>query len=207
MAMRYDEDSFPETPVQIFEIEERSKIIRFYLVSYPGNSSRGYIYAINNNTGSLENGIIYNIDGRVVKRPTLNSRSWAVLGFSFGEALDMSQSVGALRITNPVLVDNISYYQVTEEDEAERFAFRKWYAVRSEPDNPLDWDYWDESTWQEVLFLTENEPRIIDPSKIYKQYTGTDRVVLQSDSALSVGQYRYSFFRNVRWSRQILDSA
>lgn len=207
MAMRYDEDSFPETPVQIFEIEERSKIIRFYLVSYPGNSSRGYIYAINNNTGSLENGIIYNIDGRVVKRPTLNSRSWAVLGFSFGEALDMSQSVGALRITNPVLVDNISYYQVTEEDEAERFAFRKWYAVRSEPDNPLDWDYWDESTWQEVLFLTENEPRIIDPSKIYKQYTGTDRVILQSDSALSVGQYRYSLFRNVRWSRQILDSA
>lgn len=207
MAIRYDEDSFPETPVQIFEIEESSKIVRFYLVAYPGNSSRGYIYAINNNTGSLENGIIYNIDGRVVKRPTLNSRSWAVLGFSFGESLDMSQGVGALRITNPVLVDNISYYQITEEDEAERFAFRKWYAVRSEPDNPLDWDYWDESTWQEVLFLTENEPRIIDPSKIYKQYTGTDRVILESDSSLSVGQYRYSFFKNLRWSRQILDSA
>lgn len=207
MAIRYDEPNFPETPVQIFEIQDKTKILRFYLVAYPGNSSRGYIYAINNATGSLQSGIIYNIDGKAVKRPTLNSKSWAVLGISFEDALDMSQSVGALRITNPVLVDNISYYQITEEDEAERFAFRKWYAVRSEPDNPLDWEYWDDSSWQEVLFLTEAEPRVIDPAIIYKQYTGTDRVILESDYALSVGKYRYSFFKDVRWSRQILDSA
>ena len=207
MALRYDETDFPETPVQIFEIEEKNKIIRFYLVSYPGNSSRGYIYAVNNNTGSLENGIVYNLDGRAVKRPSLSSKSWSMLGFSFGEALDMSQFVGAIRVTNPIIFDNLSYYQTTEEEEAERFAFRRWYAVRSEPDNPLDWDYWQDSSWQEILFLTENEAKIIDPSKIYKQYTGTDRVVSQSERSLSVGEYRYSFFKDVRWSRQILDSA
>jgi hypothetical protein len=207
MALRYDEPLFPEAPVQIFEIQDKEKILRFYLVSYPGSLDRGYIYAINDNTGSLEPGIIYNIDGKMVKRPTLNSKLWTVLGISFENALDLSQFSGALRITNPLLVDNISYYQITEEDEAERFAFRKWYAVRSEPDNPLEWEYWNESVWQEVLFLTEAEPRVIDPSVIYKQYTGTDRVVSSSDDSLVFGNYRYSFFKDLRWNRIILDSA
>jgi hypothetical protein len=207
MSIRYDEPLFPEAPVQIFEMQDKEKIIRFYLVSYPGNRSRGYIYAINNNTGSLEPGIIYNIDGKIVKRPTLNSKLWAVLGISFENAIDMGQFAGALRITNPILVDNISYYQITEEDEAERFAFRKWYAVRSEPDNPLDWEYWNESVWQEVLFLTEADPRVIDPSVIYKQYTGTDRIISASDGSLVANSYRYSFFKDLRWNRVILDSA
>jgi hypothetical protein len=207
MSIRYDEPFFPEAPVQIFETQDKEKILRFYLVSYPGNRSRGYIYAINNNTGSLEPGIIYNVDGKMVKRPTLNSKLWTVLGISFENSLDMSQFAGALRITNPLLVDNISYYQITEEDEAERFAFRKWYAVRSEPDNPLDWDYWNESIWQEVLFLTEADPRVIDPSVIYKQYTGTDRIISASDGSLVANNYKYSFFKDLRWNRVVLDSA
>jgi hypothetical protein len=251
MALRYDEPLFPEAPVQIFEIQDKEKILRFYLVSYPGNRARGYIYAIRNNTavgrgsvalesnpgeptrglvydinndnnnGSLESGIIYNTDGKMVKKPTLNSKLWTVLGFSFENALDMSDFAGALRITNPLLIDNISYYQITEEDEAERFAFRKWYAVKSEPDNPLDWQYWKDLekpdpnnpeefidyAWRDVLFLTQSEPRVIDPSVIYKQYTGTDRVIFSSDDSLMFSNYKYSFFKDLRWNRIILDSA
>jgi len=146
-----------------------------------------------------------------------------MIGLAFSEPLDMSETVGAFRVTSPLMFDAISFYQVTEEDEAEKFAYRKWYAVRSEPDNPLDWEYWKELdsnredpsnpgqflpyNWQEVLFLSEEAVTILDPSKIYKQYVGTDRLVFDNDYVLNLNNYRYSFFKDVRWSRQILDSA
>ena len=222
-AMRYDDELFPEFPIQIFEIEEKNNTIKFYLVSDTGTRKRGYIFAINSSTGLLNNSVIYNLDGRVAKRPTLYSKSWAMLGLAFSTPLDLSSFVGAFRVTSPIMFDSISLYQITEEDEAERFAFRKWYAVRSEPDNPLDWEYWKELegsvedednpgqflpyNWQEVLFLSESAPTVLDPSKIYKQYVGTDRLVFNHDDVLTLNNYRYSVFKDVRWSRQILDSA
>jgi hypothetical protein len=222
-AMRYDDELFPEFPTQIFEIEEKNNTIKFYLVSDTGTRKRGYIFAINSSTGRLNNSVIYNLDGRVAKRPTLYSKSWAMIGLAFSTPLDLSSFVGAFRVTSPIMFDSISFYQITEEDEAERFAFRKWYAVRSEPDNPLDWEYWKELegsvedednpgqflpyNWQEVLFLSESAPTVLDPSKIYKQYVGTDRLVFNHDDVLTLNNYRYSVFKDVRWSRQILDSA
>ena len=219
-ALRYDEDLFPSSPVQIFEIEEKNEIIKFYLTSDKATRKRGYIFAINSSTGQLNSSVIYNLDGRVVKRPTLSTKSWSVIGLAFTEPLDFSQDPGAFRITSPVMFDAISYYQITEEDEAERFAYRKWFAVRSEPDNPLDWQYWrdlpggpdpindpQDYKWREVLFLSEAAPTVLDPAKIYKQYVGTDRLVFDNDYVLGLGSYRYSVLKDLRWSRQILDSA
>ena len=207
IAMRYDEELFPIAPVQIFEIEEKDELIKFYLVSDKATRKRGYIFAINSSTGRLNNSVIYNLDGRAVKRATLSPKSWSMLGLAFTTPLDFSSFVGAFRITSPVMFDALSFYQITEEDEAERFSYRKWYAVRSEPDNVLDWDYWDESLWSEVLFLSEADPTILDPGKIYRQYVGTDRLVFGNDYKLNLGNYKYSTFKDVRWSRQILDSA
>lgn len=221
-AIRYDEDLFPLAPVQLFEIQDNNELIKFYLVSEKATRKRGYIFAINNSTGQLNQSVIYNLDGRSVKKAVLSPNSWSMIGLAFSTPLDISESVGAFRITSPVLFDAISFYQVTEEDEAERFAYRKWYAVRSEPDNVLDWQYWRDLdgqpdpdnpeefldyTWSEVLFLLESEPTVLDPGKIYKQYVGTDRLVFEDNSTLSLGNYRYSTFKDVKWSRQILDSA
>jgi len=222
-AIRYDEELFPEAPAQVFEIEDKNEIIKFYLVAEKATRRRGYIFAINNSTGQLNQSVIYNLDGRSVKKAVLSLNSWSMVGLAFSEPLDMSETVGAFRVTSPLMFDAISFYQVTEEDEAEKFAYRKWYAVRSEPDNPLDWEYWKELdsnredpsnpgqvlpyNWQEVLFLSEEAVTILDPSKIYKQYVGTDRIVFDNDYVLNLNNYRYSFFKDVRWSRQILDSA
>jgi hypothetical protein len=207
LAIRYDEELFPIAPVQIFEIEDKNDLIKFYLVSDRSTRKRGYVFAINESSGRLNNSVTYNLDGRAVKRATLSPKSWSMLGLSFSTSLDFSSFVGAFRITSPVLFDALSFYQITEEDEAERFSYRKWYAVRSEPDNVLDWDYWDESLWSEVLFLSEADPTILDAGRIYRQYVGTDRLVFGDNYKLNLGNYRYSTFRDVRWSRQILDSA
>ena len=224
MALRYDNGLFPEAPVQIFEIEEKNKAIKFYLVREQATNKRGYVFALDGDTGRRNQDIIYNQDGRSVRRVVLTQNSWTVLGLAFTNPLDFSDFRGSYRITSPILFNSISLYQITEQDEAERFAYRKWYAVRSEPDNVLDWQYWRDLdgqpdpdpdnpggfldyTWSEVLFLSESEPTVLDPGKIYKQYVGTDRLVFEDNSTLSLGNYRYSTFKDVKWSRQILDSA
>lgn len=207
IAMRYDEPTFPSSPVQIFELQHADDLISFYLVADSDSQNRGRMYAINQTTGSLQPGISYYLNGRVVKNPVLYPNSWSMLGISFDTPISFSNFAGAFRVTNPILFNSFSYYQTTEADEAAQYSFRKWFAVRSEPDNPLDWDVWNESLWSEVLFLTQTEPVVLDPSKIYKQYTGTDRIVVESGSIFRLNNYQYSSFNQLRWNRQTLDSA
>ena len=207
IAMRYDEPTFSYSPVQIFELQHADDLISFYLVADSDSQNRGRIYAINQTTGSLQPGISYYLNGRVVKNPVLYPNSWSMLGMSFDTPISFANFAGAFRVTNPILFNSFSYYQTTEADEAAQYSFRKWFAVRSEPDNPLEWDNWDESLWSEVLFLTQTDPVVLDPAKIYKQYTGTDRIVVESGSVFRLNNYQYSSFNQLKWNRQILDSA
>jgi hypothetical protein len=207
IALKYDEPTFPISAVQIFEIVHSGEVIKFYLISESEYQNRGRVFAINSTTGSLQQGISYYLNGRVVKSPVIYSNSWSMLGVSFDTPISFANFAGAFRVTNPILFNSLSYYQTTEADEAAQYAFRKWFAVRSAPDNPLDWDDWDSSLWSEVLFLTETDPVVVDPAKIYKQYTGTDRLVVESGSVFRLKNYQYSTFSALKWNRQILDSA
>lgn len=218
MFLRYEGEGFPIAPTQLFELQTSSSLIKFYLVADSNTQQRGQIYAIDDTSGTLKSGIIYYIDGKVVKRPILNLNSWSVLGMSFDEPQDFSSITGALRFTSPILFNNISYYQTTQLDESQRFAYRKWFAVRSGIDNPLDWGYWagkdqtlegevyvvsDGFSWQEVLFLTEAEPTVPDASLVYNQYTGTNSTVFDTESSLRLSNYSSSVIRNANWSNSI----
>jgi hypothetical protein len=218
MFLRYEEEIFPIAPRQVFEIQTASSLIKFFLVADSNTQQRGQIYAIDDTSGTLKSGIVYYIDGKVVKRPILNLRSWAVLGMSFNDPQDFSETTGALRFTSPILFNNISYYQTTQLDESQRFAYRKWFAVRSGIDNPLDWGYWagkdqtpeggayvvsDGFSWQEVLFLTEAEPTLPDASQVYNQYTGTNSTVFDTESSLRLFNYSSSVLRDATWSSSV----
>lgn len=218
MFLRYEEDSFPIAPVQIFELQAADSLIKFFLVADSNTQQRGQVYAIDDSKGTLKSGIVYYIDGRVVKRPILNLNSWAVLGMSFDQPQDFSSFSGALRFTSPILFNNVSYYQTTQLDEIQRFSYRKWSAVRSGIDNPLDWGYWagkdqtpggqvytvsDGFSWQEVLFLTQADPTVPDASEVYNQYMGTNSVVFDTESSLRLFGYRSSVLKDITWSSSI----
>lgn len=207
LVLHYHDEQFSDAPVQIFEIEESTRTLKFYLKQYPDNNQRAYIYAIDSNTNSLVSGITYAIDGRVVNRPTANPEKWFVLGISFDTALSFNQYVGALRITSPVNFNNISAHQISEQDELARSAFRKWYSVNIVDEVQQVWDDWDEYTWLQVLYISQVNPTAPDIEKIYRQFTGTDKIVLETGRTLTFDNYRYAALQNIRWSRQTLTSA
>ena len=208
MAMKYDEDFFPESPVQIFEIQSKEYYIQFYLVADSQNKKRGQIYAIDVNTGLLFGGITYFIDGKPVARPVVTAKSWFMLGLTFATPLNFASYLGALRVTSPIAVNNLSFYQISQIDEAKVIALRKWNAVASPV---LDWLYWksetelgEDFTWQNLLILGEADPVFIDGSDIYKEFVGTNQIVVQSDKTLMFNNYRYRAYKDIRWISQTI---
>jgi len=204
MVLRYEETSFPISPVQIFEIQSATDYIKFYLVADSNTQSRGQVYAIDNNTGRLRSDIVYYIDGKVVKRPILNLNTWFTLGLSFINTISFENVTGALRFTSPILFNNVSYYQTTQLGEVQRFAYRKWSAVRAGLDTSIDWEAWDSVTWQEVLFLAESTPDLTDLSDIYGIYTGTNSFIFDSSSNLVINNYSSSVYKDLSWTSSVI---
>lgn len=204
MSLKYEEELFPTEPMQIFEIQAASDYIRFYLVADSNTKKRGQVYAIDANTGTLRSDIVYYIDGNVVKRPILNPTTWSTLSFSFLATLDFSNTPGALRVTSPILFDNLSYYQITQTDDVQRFAFRNWASVRNGQDLTYDWSNWESVTWNEVLYLSETNAELTNAQRVYKTFTGTNSFILDSDSTLVINNYRSSVYKDLSWTSSII---
>ena len=221
MSLKYGEDLFPEIPIKIFEIEHSDGKIEFYLVADSNNRKRGQIYGLNADSRRLQRGMMFFSNGVPVKRPVLYPDQWSVLGLSFPSFLNFGERAGALRITSPIMFNNISFFQTNKADDEERFGFRQWFSVANQLGEPIDWVFWtgkelvgselidgpevERFTWQNVLFLSALVREELDASNIYNIFTGTERIVSDSDTPLPIGKYQYSVYRNVEWSSKIVN--
>jgi hypothetical protein len=221
LSLKYGESLFPKAPIKIFEMSYRGESISFFLIADSPNRKRGQIYAVDDQTGRIKSGFVFFENGVPVKRPVLYSNSWSIIGLYFPDFLDFGGFSGAIRFTSPIMFNNISYFQTSKSDDEERFGFRQWFALRSQAGSALDWGYWAGKElvgnvivdvpdrgfdWQDVLFLSINLLREeINPSNIYNVFTGTDRIISEIDRPLSVGNYGYFVYQNLRWSSKTVD--
>ena len=192
MAVRYDKDSFPYGSIEVFEIKSASRHIKFYLSAIHPSGQRAKIYAINANSGKLENGIKFYLNGKIVKEPVLTVKEWAFLGISFPKVLDFTNSVGVINFNGPLMFNSISYYQSTNLQDVQQKEYRKWFGVKYILPEDIDWDYWltEDYLWDGVLVLTETNYYGVDPSTIYKSYTGTNKIIVDSDANLVIENER-----------------
>lgn len=204
MSIRFDQDMFPESPMQIFELQSKTSYIKVYLQSNHPSGKRARIYAINNR-GELENGIAFYINGKIVREPNLTVKEWAMLGIRFANTQDFSNYAGALRMTAPITVNNISYYKSTNLQEVQNRVTRPWFKVKQAGSLMLDWNYWlaIPYLWQNVLVISETSYYGVDPSDIYKIYTGTNKIIVDDGIETDIGDYAYKFYNNVLWQSQV----
>ena len=217
MSLRFDDETFPLEVTSIFEIEatgpEDSQSIKFYMIADDSNAQRGKIYAIDGKTGLPQDGIMFYINGRLVKTPVINRNSWTTLGLVFNTAVDFSTNGGAVRVTGPITFNNVSHYQVTRANELSRSSYRKWSGVNSIESITQPWTYWSGDsealppttgfTWRGVLFIATIPSSPFDGTIIYEKYTGTDHIVVDSGSVLSMTAYQYQLYDNVSWRATI----
>jgi hypothetical protein len=118
------------------------------------------------------------------------------------------------------MFNNISYFQTNRADDEERFGFRQWFSVLSQLGELLDWGYWagkediggeivdtnaEKFFWQNVLFLSSIAREELDAANIYNIFTGTERIVSETDRTLPIGRYQYSVLKKTLWSSKVVD--
>jgi len=200
--LRYGKEKFPSSPEQIFEIESKDTYIKFYLVANDLTGKRARIYGINAKTGTFENGIAFYWNGNVVREPVITLSEWGTLGVSFPKVLDFDSYVGGIRFTGSALVNNISQYKATGLQEIQRNTLRSWFLASI--DN-LVWNYWGQNfSWNGVLILSQSNILGVNPSDIYKTYTGTNKIIIDDNVPLKVINYEYNLYQGVTWQSKIL---
>lgn len=203
-ATQYQEGLFPESPVEIFEVQSSNFYAKFYMVAENASRTRGKVYGVNQYTKELIGGIAYYLNGNIVKDLFLESETWSIIGIQFSSALIFEGEVGAIRFTGPLMFNNVSYYQLPSTQTSLSVIFRRWSQL-SELAN-----LWEDLTtplqllWQDILYISTERSYTIDPSTIFKEYTGTNRVLATSDKTLTFGGYQYSVYKDVRWRSAVV---
>jgi len=207
MALRFDGEYFPYAPTQIFEMQSKDSYIKFYMVANDPSGKRAKIYAIDAKTGLVQNGIGFYWNGKIVKEPVITLQEWGFLGINFADRLNFSFFEGALRLTGPLLFNSISYYQSTNLQEVQNTSERPWFRVKVLGSYGLDWKFWNTGSfnWNKVLVLSETSYYGVNPSDVYKSYTGTNKIIVDDDRPVVLGQYAYTLFTNVNWKQFVQD--
>jgi hypothetical protein len=201
-AVRLDQDFFPYSPTPIFEVESKDQYLKFFIVANSSDGKRGTIYAINARTGQYENGILFYLNGKVVKDPVLTVKEWAFLGISFSRILNFNNVSGAIRITGPLTFNVLSYYQSTSLQETQQTSFRKWFRVKYAGSETLDWKFWTPAyRWGGMLVLSSKSFYGVDPDTIYKSYTGTNKIIIDTDKKVALKGYEYNFYQAISWQQ------
>lgn len=204
-AIRYDEDFFPYAQTQILEIEAKDRIIKIYMAATHPEGKRAKIFAINGKTGELENGIVFYWNGNLVREPSFETKEWGMLGLGLSEAMDVGGKTGFIRITGPIMVNSISHYQSTNLQEVQQVSSRPWFRVKQVDFINIEWDFWRQSyLWNGVLVVSTKGFYGVDPSDIYKTYTGNNKIIVEDDQVLSLNSYEYTVIREAGWQTEIV---
>ena len=195
---KFEDDFFPYSPTEILEIESASGHIKLYMEAAHPEGKRAKIYAVNVKTGQVENGIGFYINGKLVKDGIMTIKQWSSIGVGLANFIDFSIVGGAIRITGPLTVTNLSHYNSVNLQQVQTTSARQWQKVKEDGFLTLDWEYWEgQFKWFEVLVLASSSFYGVDPSGIYKTYTGTSRVAIDDKTILRAGRYKYNVLSGV----------
>jgi hypothetical protein len=97
--------------------------------------------------------------------------------------------------------------------------YRKWFSIKTIEGIDEDWEYWktldgnlelpgtQTFTWQNVLFISSEEFVGVNGTTIYRKYTGTDRIVVDTSSEFRINGYEYGVYKNLSWQTAVITTA
>jgi len=202
--MRYDDDLFPGTPTELFEIEYKGDTIKFYMVADSSKGSRARIFARSQNTGLDFNGLAYFWNGSLVREPVITKKEWGVLGIAFSTALNFDGYLGGINLTGPMLFNNIAYYQANNLQQVQSTLTRPWLQVETDGFTNFDWQYWlNNFTWEGVLVISASDLYGVNPQDVYKTYTGTNKIIIDDSEGMIFDAETLKIYSNTTWQSTV----
>jgi hypothetical protein len=201
--LRYDQDAFPATATEIFEINHKSGTLKFYLQANSADLDRGRIFVLNQN-GVPYNGVGFYLNGSLVREPVLSLKEWSSIGVAFLTSLVYNSYLGSINLTGPILFNNIAYYQANSLQEVESRTFRPWFQVLTDGITTNDWQFWfNNFTWDGMLVIGSSEFYGINPSDIYKTYIGTNKIIVDDGEGLVYQPEKLNVYADTEWSTNV----
>ena len=124
MAVLSDFESFSGSEKTIFSIKTNSGNIRFYTGLVPGSTTKAQIFT------DSPIPVIYYLNGRKVGTPVIGVNEWNILGISFVEPLDVSNSQGTIFIRSNILVNDISCHYADATEIAQKSSPLIWSQLK-----------------------------------------------------------------------------
>jgi hypothetical protein len=206
MFLRSNQDRFPSTPELLFEIQGTEEYLRFFIESTEPSGKRARIYGINAKTGATENAIAYYINGKPVREPVVSIDEWIAFGIAFAKPFNFNEAVGAIRFVGPMLVNNIAHYESSALQEIQRQSKRSWFGVESTYDvwyNVLRTPFGGNYNWDDILVVSESSYFGINPEDIYNTYVGTNKIIIDDYSKVTIANANYEIITDVEWQSQV----
>lgn len=198
--MYYDKSDFPTDGAEIFKVNHKNGTIIFKGIPVNSSKTRIKIFAIDSSTGLPHLGIGYYLNGIMVKDPVISINEWVALGFAFLPTLEFDSFLGSINLTSPMLFNNISVYKAGELQQNQSTRFRLWSQVKQDGALSLEWNYWlNNYIWHNVLVIGENSAFSVDPSIIYKTFTGTNKIIIDDNEGLSIDIDKYKIRSSAIW--------
>jgi len=206
MFLRCDLYAFPESPVKIFEINYKDDSLDFYIVANSSTGKRGLIFSKLRSTGEEFTDLSYYINGKFVGQPVLDIQQWYVFGVSFNSSLSFDNYAGNITLKYLMMFNNISFYQGTSLQVVQRLILRTWQETENEQ---ASWQAWeDEGDWNNVLIRSKDSRYVVNPSEIYKNYTGSRSIIIDDLSdEFKVVSNALSIYQDANWQEYIITPA
>jgi hypothetical protein len=211
MFMKYDVDRPIPTPQKLFTLDHREGTIEF-IISPDVTAQRYYISARDQETLAEYSNLVFYQNGIKVENPYVSKNEWNALAFAFNVPLDFSGSSGSLNMLYGMRFNNVSFFESSGLNEFSVIIPRIWTDILyndQEPDplNIVDWREWyDENgvlsipnEWKDVYILGETTEFSITPSDIYSAYCGTNIVVSDDDTGMSLEEDYFTMFADQSW--------
>jgi hypothetical protein len=199
--IRYDQESFPGTPIPLFEIRHKADTITFFVVANDETGQRGKIYAKNKSDNSDFQGISYYINGILVRDPVLTIKEWSAVGVNFGEAVNFDLFIGSINLNSPALFNNVAYYQANNLQQLQSKINRPWLKVKQDGLTERDWSYWlNNFTWDGVLVISASALYGVNAQDVYKTYIGTNKIIIDDQEGMIFDADKMKIYNDTTWS-------
>ena len=199
-TMKFQIEEFSTSDVLLFELEkEDMTTIKFYADSLNTAQNRARIFAIDQ-AGATYTNLEYYINGVKTEYPAISLDEWVTIGIRITEHFSFSGQTGRLKISGPMLLNNISYFQLKAGDEASSIVTAaKWANILYDSYTIQTWNSYSASTWETELAITASATEIngLEIDDVYKSFAGTNKIIAAYDATdrkLKTKSYSYPIY-------------
>lgn len=220
---KFDNTLFPQTPIEVYQIHSSNRDIAVYIVADNKSRTRGKLYAVNAKTLLPEQGVTFYLNGKATQTLFVKSGDWNLIGMQFTNSLNFNAFSGSINLTGPMLFNNVANYTLSSDQASQTFIFRTWGQARTmeaeaneRVDNPLTpavnesdniWNDFIASSpvisWENVLLIPTTRRFLLDPANIFRNYTGTNKIIVGDNETLRFKDYTYTFYNGLEWESRL----